>query len=233
MHNITDKSQTFYVFIASKNITKKIGDKEALIKFLTSGYNNYYNYGYSISNQYFLDINASGSDTYWSLEDVKKYKEDEFGDIVEYKEPHYFKTSKEYLFFDGYDRIVDVRKYEKEVLKYKKCFKIKSYYDTKAKDNFVTGETYVRHIYRNNVQLYKFRRGSVPGISSRRRWNSKNSQLNFLRKELANKEYAPYVRAKRKNIIEEKYFYEDFRFYKNHNWKSESKCRHQWEKNLK
>ena len=65
MKNIINKSEIYYVYIASKNKSCYIGNKENLIYYLSKGYRQSY-WDNRDENIYFRDINASGKDSYVS-----------------------------------------------------------------------------------------------------------------------------------------------------------------------
>lgn len=236
MKNIINKSEIYYVYIASKNKSCYIGNKENLIYYLSKGYRQSY-WDNRDENIYFRDINASGKDSYVSYLERKEYKYDEFDELVPYiiKEP--INVLKEYTFYDGLNRIIDVRIFKKEVENYyKKSMETKkNWYEIKRKDNYETGEEYiVKSYYGNCKQCYRFRRGPVPHIHKPRSYKFyRRPQMGHLRRDKNNPEISKYIRPKRRNVETSGWYDDYYRSDNQKNWKKQCKCRHQWEKNLK
>lgn len=235
MKEIINKSDAFYVYIASKKTTYYIGNKKELITYLAKGYRKYF-YCNGITNTYFENINASGVDSYDEFTEKIEYKYDEFDELITIKTKVKIKIPKEYTFFDGLDRIIDVRIYQKEAEKeyYELNKEKKDYYSLKEKrkDNHKPGDIFVVSRYRGPQVSYKFRRESVPYIHKLKYSKyHRIPKLGALRKEQHNPEVSEYLRKKRKNIETSGWDY--YRSKNQKSWKKQSKCRHQWEKNLK
>jgi hypothetical protein len=233
MYNINNKSEKFYVFISSKNQHIYIGNEEQLINYLV---NHFYKSWNELKNSCFDDINVTGKDTKFF------YKEEKIITIDEFEEKHisYEKQKiiipKEYLFYDGNNRIIDVRVYAKKALKQYEHKSQKSYYTITRKDNKITNETYISYrSWRGNTVCYKYRRGPVPG-TGKLRYNYRKSfrfpKINSIRKQVSNLEEKDYIRKK---SIPNLYGWWDDNPSRNveKSWKRQSKCRHQWQKNLK
>lgn len=114
MYNVYDKSDVFYFYDYSKNSTALIGNKNDLIKFLARGYESSYGYVQHLSNKYFDNINM-GNDIYHYVKESKIKNEDD--DTYQYIYTDYT-VVKQFMFFDGFDRIIDVRMFKDEVFKY-------------------------------------------------------------------------------------------------------------------
>lgn len=107
MYNVYNKSNVYFVFQISKNKSYLIGDKEDLIKFLSKGVNTY---GYSDSSR-------------WSNDYVNN--QNMGNDVITYRtffNGYYFShfIKRDFIFYDGLDRIIDVRDFVDEVYIYYK-----------------------------------------------------------------------------------------------------------------
>lgn len=113
MYNVFNKSDVFYLYDFSTNQTQLIGNRENLIAFIANAYRRE---GWSenrIENKYFKEINM-GNDIYYFVKTSTVKNEDDTYDRIEEKCCSY----RRYMFYDGYDRVVDIRLFEDECRKY-------------------------------------------------------------------------------------------------------------------
>lgn len=127
------------------------------------------------------------------------------------------------MIIDNNDRIIDPRDYEKEALK-EFCEPVKIY----RQYNNITKKHYRRH-----HKQYKWRYDPVPGVRHARhprikRWRTVKHWHRSYRDDRI-PEHAPYVR--KKAMVPDPWVYEPFE-HPEKSWKHNTKCRHQWEKNL-
>lgn len=233
MHNTIDKSKIYTMYEVDKDRFTHIGDEKALIAFLTGNvHNGSYDYYYR-TKDYFSEFNASGKDTYTNVRIEKVVKEDEFGDEYIVENRIYYEVLKNYIFYDGYGRIVNIRPFKKKVEDESKRREHKRM-EGKAKDNFVVGETYVpyryHHWHRSFKVCYKFRRGAVPGTGHSGAWGGyyRSPKVRSIIRNATIPEYKQYVR--KKSIPNGGHCYWDARNIEK-SWKSQGKRRHQWERN--
>lgn len=114
MYNVYNKSDVFYLYDYYENKTYLIGNKKELIKFLSKKTNtNDYNNRVYWSNEYFNNINM-GNDNYPIRQYiyVKDIEDNTIEICNETIKPH------RYLFFDGFDRVIDVRDFKNDVFDY-------------------------------------------------------------------------------------------------------------------
>lgn len=139
---------------------------------------------------------------------------------------------KRFIIYDEYGAIVDIRNFDKLILKRmeqkaacpKKSFW--NYENYKPYTGCEVGTRLVRYHYRlkGDRQYYKFRVGSVPGINHRYYyWNSskKYPRLRNIKEKLRTGDRS----------VNELINWDGYR-HCDRSWKSSFKCRHQWEKHL-
>lgn len=104
MYNVSNKDKEFYLYDMSTERTYFLGNEEALINEIAKGFRKreWYEGSSPWANHYFEELNMTGKDI-WS---------DAYGWMV--VPAHYY--LRRYVFYDGYGRTIDIRKYEKEAL---------------------------------------------------------------------------------------------------------------------
>ena len=113
MYNVFNKSDVFFLYDFSTQQNQLIGNRNDLIKFIVKGYKfNCWNEN-RLENKYFAEVNM-GNDIYYFTKETKIKCEDGTYQYIEEKCYNY----KRYLFYDGYDRIIDIRLLENECKKY-------------------------------------------------------------------------------------------------------------------
>ena len=121
MYNVYDKSNVYFLYRYSKNSHSLIGDRNALIKMLANAFRSTfyfddvkdYNDCSRWSNCFFDDVNM-GSDITCVTHFNYVRDENEILHEVVTKDVY----NKEYLFYDGMNRIVDVREFKLEAFHY-------------------------------------------------------------------------------------------------------------------
>lgn len=99
MHNVTNRENEFYLYDYTNGHTYFIGTEEDLVKELVRCCRKSWVDG-SYSNYYYGQENVTGNDCFRSFNwRTRKYE-------------YYLRP---YLFYDGYGRNIDIKKYEKEV----------------------------------------------------------------------------------------------------------------------
>lgn len=162
MYNIYNKSNIFYLYDFFKNKTYFIGNKLDLLKILAKAFKIFdYNDSETWFNEYLDDINMG--------KDFSNYRKislstDNNGNsfflekiIIE---------NKRYLFFDGFDRIIDIRIYKDDAIKCLKNDKIEYKYIPKYK------KRQYRKIHSGNCKNHK-------GTNCLRQLKKLNSMFEF------------------------------------------------------
>lgn len=146
MYNVYNKSDVFYLYTFSKNQTHLIGNKEDLIKFISRAFSTSY-WDRTLANKYFDNINM-GNDIYYVKKETKVLNEDETYQYIY----EYIVNSKEYMFFDGYNRIVDVRNFKEECIKYFNLHKNDRYYHKYCRKMYPKShaQTRYKHTFAHN-----------------------------------------------------------------------------------
>lgn len=117
MYNVYNKNDVYYLYTCSTNSSRLIGNKKDLIKFLSNAIDDnmgYYKYPSNWSNKYYDNQNLSKDYTHYV---ITGYKNLDNGHFIEYIKEDYF-SEKEYIFYDGEYRYIDVRIFEDEVNKF-------------------------------------------------------------------------------------------------------------------
>lgn len=231
MHNIENKSNKFYVYIFSKQKEVYIGDEECLITFLVRHTSTSWG---CVTNNCFNNLNVTGKDIVLHYEREKRVTLDEFDEEIVNYVTKKIVIPKEYMFYDGYGRIVDVRVYRKKVFEAYNNIPDKPYYQIKRKDNREVGETYVCYkSWKGHTVYYKYRRGPVPGtgiIRGSYKKGFRKPKINSIRKQVSDPEVKDYIR--KKSLPKLNGWWDDYPWRDNEkSWKSQTKCRHQWQKN--
>ena len=113
MYNVFNKSDVFYLYDFSTKQVQLIGNKKNLIAFIAKAYRCN---GWSenrLENKYFEEVNM-GNDIYHFTKTTTIKNDDDTYQYIEEKCYNY----RRYMFYDGYDRIVDIRLFEDECKKY-------------------------------------------------------------------------------------------------------------------
>lgn len=151
---------------------------------------------------------------------------------------NYYKSRqlKRYLVVREDDVIVDVRLFEKEVLELKEERARKHaskiwYYTRYETEGAEQGEVFsIAPNWRDIKQTYKYRQGPVPNIRKRRNYGGNTKKFYRLFKQSTDPEYGKYMRNKAKLTAIE-WDWEDYYRHIDKSWKTNTKNRHQWEKN--
>ena len=140
----------------------------------------------------------------------------------EYRDvPVFYEAPRRYLVVDDHQAIIDIRKFEKEVLAYRNSKKRIPRQD--KCDNAEHGEFVEVPCWRKvqKVQRFRFREDPVPNIHSHKHYHTPNpghcAQL-VKAEGLRSKCHLPFVPCKYRHT--------------DSNWKSSFKCKHQWEKHM-
>lgn len=225
MYN-TQNITIYYLRDYFTNEDRLIGNFDELIDFLANSCRiNEWNNNL-ISSKYFEEINCTTNDFTHSIHMTEVKNGDEYSRT--YTDVY---TIKQFLFYDNNYRIIDVREYKELVFKRFKI-NLNNYNYKKRKDNFQTGETYLRNSWYCK-KPYKFRRGPVPGIHKRKYGHYYKHPRIKQKLILASiPEYKEYIRPKEYET--KSYWCDDYgprHFDKS--WKTNKKVKHQWQKNLK
>lgn len=221
--------ERFYVFIRSKNKTVYLGDRKALIRAASAHANSHYFWtNTSKEAEMYKNIDFSGSDTTVSFRtESRKVSENEvcydtYKDVV----------LKDYVFFDEQNRIINVRDFHKEIMKYRNRVNKNEYHGEKKNGNCLPGD--VCNIYASK-QTYKYRRGPVPFVHKRHYYHAlfrRPRRMNYI-KAATDVEYGKYVKQDKTSTTLPIWCDDNPIKNRDTSWKSNSKCRHQWQKNLK
>lgn len=188
MYKTFDKSTEYFCLDIYTNKYWKIGDKSKLIEYCATRI-----------NPKFFQISMNKNDTYRQITwtGPREYK-------VEY-------FTRQYMFFDGLFRIIDIREFKDEILNFK-----------------YPKRTYGWRWWRKPCNLPEFRRGPVPGTGKLRRCYGIRAVKTFREKKSnSNPEIYKYIRpARRSNNLPD--LYDDIWRSSSKSWKDCTKKRKQW-----
>ncbi len=108
MISIYDKSNVYYIYDVTKNVCSLIGNFDELLSFLAKNFRRFQgesNVLTNFKNEYFEDINMG--------DDYNHEIDYSFG----FTYPKWQTYPKRYLFFDGFNRTVDVRDFKEDAFK--------------------------------------------------------------------------------------------------------------------
>lgn len=220
MHKVANNSEKYYVFnIVSNKLIIELSGKDELIHWFARSQNSKKEWSWDSSkynNKYLDNLNITGEDTYL----LSTYTSDGF---------NYDYVTREYMVIDGYNRVIDVRLFYKDILaEAKRLSNIPYKYDR--------GSWYISAMRRDVGKNYngaKFRQEPVPYIRHRRgyKFYRRIRTTNELRQNTA-PEMKEFVRASRREHNLPTSWDERSRHIDNC-WKSQRKCRKQWMKNLR
>lgn len=149
-----------------------------------------------------------------------------------------FAVRKHILYKDlgnGYGSIYDPRNFEDDIYKYRREREIRVNSLYKRKDDFETGEKYSIYRYRSSghSDVFRFRRGPVPGISGKKKYAScfRWPKIHHNMSLILDPEYEKYTR-KTSIYYLRGMWWDDFPRTITRSWKDNRKCRKQWQKNI-
>ena len=188
MYNIYDKSNVFYVYNHQKNQTYLIGDRDEFINYLAKDIKTF---GYKDKNRWTL---SSLEDQNLTMNDTKSIP------TGYYEYPEYKQYLRYLTFFDGYERIVNIKDYLNEAIDYLNKGKV---HYTKRKS-----------FYRNYQKHYSgnYFKNKMPQTFRTKRLNSILEYKKFVRQR--DKEFPDYWDDTSRRI--------------SCNWKDQYKCKKQW-----
>ena len=207
MYEITDKTKYFLVDrIQGK--TLYIGSFDELIKMLASRI--HYENRQIFNSDAYADWDFSGRDTY------RLYEKHMFFNIPLYSSKI---KPRPYMIIDNRGRIIDFRQWEEQIMTARRN---RSYSKWGTTNGAKYGDKF--RCYRYSTDTYSFRCSPVPSVHKRKGWGSHQHKgiLNTIRN-------ADFIRPKAR--ID--YFYWDDFPHTDKCWKTNHKCRHQWQKHLK
>lgn len=226
MYKVEDKT-AYYFVDRNNNKTHYIGNFSSLITFLASRLNFEKRKIYiaqRLDKRDFVydDWDFSGSDTHW----VKEYKQ-VFGRYYDWKTKSFicgWHTStisklipRPYMIINDCGDVIDFRCFEQEILAV-------PHYNTPwgTTKNAKHGEKFL--CYRYSSESYRFRCGPVPGVHRYPGYSRRPHKglLNTIRN-------ADSIRPKARIDFD---YWDNFA-HTDKSWKTNSKCRYQWQKNLK
>lgn len=202
MYNTIDKSNEYYLWDLSNNKHSFIGNKDDLLRLLAGAFTYYGNYilpknSDAWNNKYFDGVNITTKDVatnyvYEKLEDGS----------YEYKK----NTSlRQFVFYDGNNRIADIRNLRKEAVKYN-----------------LEGKRVKRRARYN----YHFHRSHKGG-------RYRNVNVKRILSYKAVPEYEKYVRKGYLNKFGYELLWSEFDTRISPCWKDQTKCKKQWEHRIK
>ena len=136
-----------------------------------------------------------------------------------------------YMVIDSNGRIVDIRRFETQIKAAQESRSDWRYYNKKLGEDFEVGEKFIPYAWLDNPKpVSRYRCGPVFGIHKRNRWfrYCRNSKL-FHNFRLSQN---PEAKVRNKAKIEHWDMWDDCYRHIDRSWKTNSKCRHQWEKHL-
>lgn len=214
MNKIINKSETYYIYnIVNSTFIVKLDSKQELINWLAyrqslekSWLENDYN------NRYLNYLNMTFEDKYF---------------VCDFRESGYLK--REYMVLDGYDRIIDIRCFYKEILEVAIKESNKPY-------RYNRGTWYISTMQRKVGKGYKgakFRQEPIPYISNRGRYtNYRQIRTTNEIRQNSDKEIQEYIRpSRRKNSFPD--YWDEISRHNEKSWKYQTKNKKQWMKNLK
>ena len=225
MYEITDRTKYFLVDrIQGK--TFYVGGFNELIKMLANRI--HYENRQLFNDDVYEEWDFSGGDTYWGKEMKKVFGLVRTWDYISgeyvWKRRWYYKYLpvkfvRPYMITDDCGRIIDFRQWEKQIMAARMN---RSYSKYGTTDGAKYGDKF--RCYRYSTDTYSFRCTPVPNVHKRKGWGSHPHKgiLNTIR----NKDF---IRPKAR--ID--YFYWDEFSHTDKCWKTNHKCRHQWQKHLK
>lgn len=234
MYEVKDKV-TYYMVDRREGKTYFIGNFDDLIRELARHirFENIVDMGLhdprEIAKTLYAEWDFSGGDTYWGKEKklvfgLTKVWDKEKHDYVFKRAWHYIyvdvKWTRPYMIIDDCGKVIDFRPWEDKI---KERRNRHTNYDLRC-ENAEIGEKFYRWYYsRHGSGIYFYRSSPVPHTGFKRRgWsNIHKGLLNTLRN-------AELIRPKARIDWDywDKYKHTD------KSWKTNTKCRHQWEKNL-
>ena len=192
MYKTFDKSTEYYCLDIYTNKYWKIGNKNKLIEYCAT----------HIHNK-FYQVSMNKNDLY-----RQETWYGRFGDY-QYKTVDYF--TRQFMFFDGLSRVIDIREFKDEILNFK-----------------YPKRTYGWRWWRKPCNLPEFRKGLVPGTGKLRGYRCLRAMRTTQERKLnSDPEVYEYVRpARRSNNLPN--LYDDVwrNYYKG--WKDYTKKRKQW-----
>lgn len=218
MYKTFDRTKYFLVDrIQGK--TFYIGDFNELMEMLASRI--HYENRQLFNNDVYEEWDFSGGDTYFNSDiyeewdSYRLYKKYMFFNIPVYSSK--IKT-RPYMITDNCGRIIDFRQWEKQIMDARKN---RSYSKCGTTDSAKYGDKF-RCYY--SIDTYSFRCSPVPNIHKKKEWGNRPHKgiLNTIRNR-------DNIRPKAR--ID--YFYWDELSHTDKCWKTNHKCRHQWQKHLK
>lgn len=174
------------------------------------------------NNINFDNINFNGKDTITYREITSGL----FGDVVRLET-----RLRRYTIYNEQNKIIDIRNWASEIIDTDTSYN--NWYKHRRTENKVVGERYYIYSWRAD-NIYKFRRGNVPGIS-KCKWHrgSCYRRIKYIRVCKLNEQYPGTIRHKAK-FDSKCMWYDDMPYRKTiKSWKNQTKCKYQWEKNLR
>mgnify|MGYP006894313069 CR=1 FL=1 len=200
---IAQKNTKYYLIDLLNNSQKTFKDKDELIFFLKRGYSIIFQEGRE--DQYLEDINMNGND-------LSIYS-DSSGEN---------RLLRRYMFLDSDNRILDIRKWKKEIEE----FNYRNYRKQNPKNKKFAYEI-------KQEKSYMFRKDPVPNIGNLKGYKRyyRHMRTTQERRYASAPEYKPYVRAKRNTSNLPDVYNDIYRHYDS-SWKNK-KIKNQWMKNCK
>lgn len=229
MHEVRDKTTYFFVD-RSRGKTYYIGDFNELIAFLTKHIHfenrrDYVTQRFDKRDFIYDNWDFSGGDVHW-VNERKLVFERYFDWYIEkfitgwhYKDSNYL-ASRPYVIVNNRGSVIDFRKWEKLIVTARD--KMCNYPAWGTTINAKYSEKLVR--YRYSRETYRFRCGPVPGVHKYSCYGRRPHKglLNTIRN-------ADSIRPKARIDCD---YWDNFA-HTDKCWKTNSKCRYQWQKNLK
>lgn len=171
------------------------------------------------------DWDFSGSDTHWVIERklvFERYfdwRTEKFITGWHYKSINYLAV-RPYMIVNDRGGVIDFRKWEKLIIAMRD--KMCNYPAWGTTENAEYGDKFRR--YRYSTGTYRFRCGPVPGVHKLRGWGHRPHKglLNTIRN-------ADAIRPKARIDVD---YWDNFA-HSDNSWKTNTKCRYQWQKNLR
>lgn len=218
MYKIDNLSNVYYVINLEKNTINKIGDEKDLIQYLSRWYTRpYMSYKkvFDIS-----DLNLTGKDL--CLHTVGTF-------------PYYDTVYclRKLMIVDGYNRVVDISRYKKEVENIWANEKSRSNVKTSCELEY--GDWLEIKNWRNVTHRYRYRIDPVPFIHNYNNGPYQHKKYKHILKMVLDPEYKEYNRISHYySVLDGVYYWEPFNVRSvSKSWKDNKKIKKQWQKNLK
>lgn len=222
MYKNTNNSKIYYFYDYLANKTHKIGDKDALVKYLAKRFCSYPNEKYDFDTS---RINFSGNDSYVFCE---------YERALDYFGIHYYTALRPYLFFDENDSIIDVRFFKEEIkrefLRLEKEKRNRSWKPNNESD-YAYGTQLVCDCFGKNEVCYRFRIDPVPDVGRRRGGPYQHKKFGKIIRMVKHPDFKRYNRpAHYEDVLD----YWDYYKVRNNekSWKQNKKIKKQWQKNF-